>query len=136
MSTVQYSVQVRNAMMDAWETTIGPGMRIRLYTLAKPASTVATETGTLLVEWVMPSDAAPNATGGVKTLSGAPIESNAVADGVAGHYSIYDSTGTTRHEQGSVTGEGGGGDSIIDNATFVDGQQVNIQSWSKTAPGA
>jgi hypothetical protein len=136
MSTVQNSVEVRDAMNDAWEAAIGPGARIRLYDGAKPASCAAAETGTMLVEWVLPSDYSPNSTGGVKTLSGSPILGTAAAGGTVTHYRIYNSAGTKCHEQGSVTATGGGGDTTIDNVVIANLQSVNIQGWQRTAPGA
>ena len=136
MSTVQNSTAVRNAMLDAWEAAMGPGVRIRMYTGALPANCVAAETGTLLAEWVLASDYAPDAANGVKTLSSTPIQVVALNDGTVAHYRIYNAAGTVCHEQGSVTATGGGGDTTIDSTLVTNGQKVNLTGWSRTAAGA
>ena len=134
--TVQNSVAVRNAGLDAWEVSIGVSAKVRLYTGAQPANCAAAASGTMLVEWTLASDYSPNASGGVKTLSATPIGATAAAAGTAGHYRIVDNAGTTCHEQGTITATGGGGDATIDNTVIASGQTVNITGWSKTAAGA
>ncbi len=54
--TIQLGVDVRNAMADVIESTIGTSPRLKLYTGAAPASCAATETGTLLANVTLPSD--------------------------------------------------------------------------------
>lgn len=132
----QYSVAVRNGMADAWEAVIGVSAKVRLYTGGKPADCAAAATGTLLVEWPLAPDWAAAASGGVKSLSATPVLVNALAAGTAGYYRIYDSTGTTCHEQGTVTAPGGGGDAILDNPTLTINQATAISGWSKTMAGA
>ena len=98
----QFSVQLRNAWLDTYESEIGTSPLKRYYTGTKPTVCSASATGTLLVEMTLPSDwmDAPSSGGAAKlgTWSG-----TALADGTAGYYRIYDSAGTTCHEQGTVT---------------------------------
>lgn len=134
--TVQWSTSVRNALLDQWETTIGPAAVIRVYSGSPPANCAAANSGTLLVEYDLGSDWASAASGGSKSLSGLSITGIAVGAGSAGHYRLYEATITTCHEQGTVTASGGGGDAIIDNVVIAVGQEVDIITFTKTAPGA
>jgi len=134
--TVQRSTAVRNARLDAIESTIGTAAKVQIRTGAQPANCAAAASGTLLVEFALGSDWAAAASGGVKAFSSTPVAGTAVATGTAAHYRIVDTAGTTCHEQGTVTATGGGGDVTIDNTSIVSAQAVNINSWSVTEPGA
>ena len=133
---VQWSAAVRNALLDAWEATIGTAARIEIRTGPQPATTATAASGTVLVTFTLAADWASNAAAGVKGFSSLPVNASAGATGAAGHYRITDSAGTTCHEQGSVTATGGGGDLTVDNVSISSGQAVQITAWSKTAPGA
>lgn len=134
--TVQRSTAVRNARLDAIETTIGTSAKVQIRTGAQPANCAAAASGTLLVEFALGSDWAAAASGGSKAFNSTPVIGTASGTGTAGHYRIVDSAGTTCHEQGSVTSTGGGGDVIIDNTSITSGQTVNITGWTVTEPGA
>ena len=128
---VQFSVAVRNARLDSIETTVGTSPKFRIYTGAKPADCATAASGTLLAEITCPSNWMGDASGGVKALAGAWTVA-ASAAGTAGHYRIYDSTGTTCHEQGTVTATGGGGDLTVDNTNIASGQTVTVTSKTLT----
>lgn len=132
--TVQRSTAVRNARLDAIETTIGTAAKVRILTGTQPATCATAESGTLLVAYTLASDWAANASSGSKAFSSTPIAGTASGTGTAGYYRITDNAGTTCHEQGTVGTSGT--DLIIDNASIVSGQTVNITSWTKTYPGA
>ena len=132
---IQYSTAVRNAMLDAFESTTGTSARLRILTGSAPANCAAAQTGTLLVEITLPSDWMSAASGGVKALLGT-WQGTASAAGTAGYYRILDSAGTTCHEQGTVTATGGGGDMTLDNTSIASGQTVTITTFSRTAPNA
>lgn len=132
--TVQRSVAVRNARLDVIETTIGTAAKVRILTGTQPATCATAESGTLLVAYTLASDWASNASSGVKAFSSTPIAGTASGTGTAGYYRITDNAGTTCHEQGTVGTSGT--DVIIDNASIVSGQTVNITAWSVTEPGA
>lgn len=136
--TVQWSTTVRNALLDAWEATIGTSAKIYIRSGSPPANCAAADTGTLLAEFDLASDWATAASSGSKSLDSLPLSTTAVAGAPtnAGHYRIKDSTGTTCHEQGTVTIAGGGGDAIIDGIAITLGQEVDLVTFTKTAPGA
>lgn len=131
----QFSVAVRNAMLDSVEATMGTGVLVRILTGAPPADCATAQSGTLLVTITMPSDWLNAASAGSKTLI-ASASANAVAGGTAGYYRILNSAGTTCHEQGTVTATGGGGDMTLDNVVIANGQQVNITGYTLNAGNA
>jgi hypothetical protein len=134
--TIQYSVAVRNAKLDAVETTIGTSAIMKLRTGAKPADCATADSGTVVSTISLPSDWMANAASGVKSKSGTWEDTSADNAGTIGHYRIYDSGGTTCHEQGSVTATGGGGDLTVDNTVVAAGQDIVITAYSKTAGNA
>ncbi len=131
--TVQLSASVRNAMLDAIESSIGTAPKLRIYTGSMPANCAAAATGTLLVEITCPSDWMAGASGGTKALASS-VSGTGAAAGTAGHYRIVDSAGTTCHEQGTVTATGGGGDLTLDNTSIAVSQTVTISTKTYTAP--
>lgn len=126
---IQFSVAVRNARVNAIETTIGTSPKLQLRTGAQPATCATANSGTLLCELTLPSDWANAGSSGASTLLGT-WSGTAVATGTAAHYRIQDSAGTTCHEQGTV-GQGSG-DLSLDNSAIVSGQTVNIATWTTT----
>lgn len=133
--TVQWSVALRNARLEAWETTIGTTPYIRVYTGSAPANCAAAATGTLLWEKQLASDWSANASSGSKSIGSLPLAANCVAGGNPGHYRIYASDGTTCHEQGTVA-TSGSPDMTVDQTTVSLGQQMQLVSYSKTEAGS
>lgn len=129
--TVQLSVAVRNARLDAIETTAGTAPKLQLRTGAQPASCAAADTGTLLCEITLPTDWAAAAASGAKSKSGTWSGTGAAA-GTAAHFRLKDSAGTTCHAQGSVTITGGGGDMTVDNTSIAVSQAVTVNTWTMT----
>jgi hypothetical protein len=132
---IQFSVAVRNARLDAIETVMGASAKLQIRSGAQPANCAAAATGTLLCEIALPADYQSAASGGSKTKSGT-WSGTGVAAGVGGHYRIVDNAGTNCHEQGSVSGTGGGGDIELDNTNIAVGQAVTINTFTKNEPGA
>ena len=131
--SLQFSVSVRNAMLDAIETTAGTSAVIKIRTGAPPATCATADSGTVLATISLASDWMSAASAGAKSLSGLPVsDTSADNTGTAGHYRLYASDGTTCHAQGTVTLTGGGGDMTIDNTTIVSSQAVNITSKTLT----
>lgn len=130
---LQYSTAIRNAQLDAVESTVGASAVLRMRTGAQPANVAAADSGTVLVTMDLPSDWMAAAASGVKALSGTWQDASADATGTAGHFRIYASDGTTAHIQGSITATSGGGDIEIDNTSIASGQSVTITSFSITA---
>ena len=133
----QASVTVRNAMLDAIETTIGASGFLRMYTGAAPANTAAATSGTLLVDIPLPADWAAAASAGSKALLGSWVDSAADGTGTAGYYRIFASDGTTCHWQGSVSLTGAGGELQLQNTALVSGQgPITVTAFTWTAGNA
>lgn len=134
--SLQFSVAVRNAQLDAIETTVGTAPKLQIWSGSMPANCAAASTGTKLAEMTLPSDWMANASSGSKALSGTWQDASADNTGTAGYFRVVDSAGTTCHAQGTVTATGGGGDMTIDNTSIAAGQQVNVTAFSLTAANA
>lgn len=132
----QYSTSLRNAMADVYESHIGTAPILELRSGAPPANCAAADSGTLLAQMTLPSDWMTGAASGSKSLSGTWQDLSANNAGTAGHFRIKDSTGTTCHDQGTVTITGGGGDMTLDNNVLAAGQQVTITSFTFGIGGA
>lgn len=130
---LQYSIAVRNARLDAFESTCGSSAILRLRTGAPPANCAATRTGTVLATLNLPSDWMAAASGGTKAKSGTWEDLSADAAGTVAHFEIMDSAGTTCHAQGTVTATGGGGDMTVDNPSIAAGQQITVTGFTLTA---
>lgn len=131
--TIQRSVAARNAALDAFETTVSTAPLLRIFTGAQPANCAAASSGTLLVEMTLPSDWLAAASSGAKALAGS-WSGTAVGDGTAGHYRIFNSAGSTCHEQGSCGI--GTGDLQLDNTSIATGQTVTVSAYTITAGNA
>ncbi len=130
--TLQLSVAVRNARLDAIETTIGTSAVLKIKTGAPPATCATADSGTVLATISCPSDYMAAAASGAKALAGSWQDASADAAGTAAHFRLYASDGTTCHAQGTVTATGGGGDMTLDNAVLAVGQQVTVTSFGLT----
>jgi hypothetical protein len=129
---VQFSTAVRNARLDAIETTIGTGARVKIRTGAAPANVAAADSGTVLADITCPSDWLAAASGGSKAKSGTWQDTSADATGTAAHFRVYASDGSTCHIQGTVTVTGGGGHMTVDSTSFTAGQQFTITGFTIT----
>lgn len=133
---LQLSVAVRNALLDAIESTIGTSAVLKIRTSAPPASCATADAGTVLASLTLPSDWMAAASSGSKAKSGTWEDTSADSAGTAAHYRLYASDGTTCHAQGTVTATGGGGDMTVDNTSFAAGQSFTVTSFTLTAPNA
>lgn len=127
---VQLSTAVRNARLDAIETTVGTSAVLKIRTGAQPADVAAADSGTVLATLTLPSDWLAAAGSGSKAKAGTWEDLTADATGTAAHFRIYASDGTTAHLQGSV-GQGSG-DLSLDNTSIVAGQSVTITAFTLT----
>jgi hypothetical protein len=134
--TLQYSVSVRNAQLDAIETTVGTSAVLKIRTGAPPANCGTADSGTVLATCSLPSDWMAAASSGSKAKSGTWEDTSADNTGTAGHWRLYASDGTTCHAQGTVTATGGGGDMTVDNTSFASGQAFTVTSFTITAGNA
>src|SRR4051812_8687171 len=117
--TIQASATVRNARLDAIESTIGTAAVLKIRTGAQPATVATADSGTVLATMTLPSDWMSAASAGAKALLGTWQDTSADASGTAAHWRIYASDGTTAHLQGSITATSGGGDMELDSVTIT-----------------
>ena len=129
---IQLSAAVRNARLDAIETTIGTSAVLKIRTGAPPADVATAVSGTVLATLSLPSDWMTAASAGSKAKSGTWEDTSADASGTAAHFRIYASNGTTQHLQGTVTATGGGGDMTVDNTSFAAAQAFTITTFTLT----
>lgn len=134
--TLQYSTTVRNAKLDAVESTIGTAPILKIRTGSAPADCATADSGTVLATITLPSDWMAAASAGSKAKSGTWQDTSADASGTAAHFRIYDSGGTTCHMQGTVTATGGGGDMTVDSTSFTAGQTFTVSTFTLTAGNA
>ena len=134
---LKYSVTVRNARLDAIETTIGTSAILKIRTGAPPANCAAADSGTVLSTVNLPTDWMAAAASGEKSKSGTWEDTSADATGTAAHFRIYDSGGSTCHIQGTVTSVATGtGDMLVDNDAFAAGQNFTVSSFKITSANA
>jgi len=133
---LQYSVAVRNAKLDAVESTIGVSAVLKIRTGAAPANCAGADSGTVLATLALPSDWMAAASSGTKAKSGTWEDLSADAAGTAAHFRLYASDGVTCHAQGTVTATGGGGDMTVDNTVFAAGQDFTVTGFTLTAGNA
>ncbi len=133
---LQYSVAVRNARLDAVESTTGASAILEIRTGSPPADCATASSGTLLASCTLPSDWMNAASGGTMTKNGTWQDTSANGTGTAGYFRIFDNAGTTCHIQGTVTLTGGGGDMTVDNTSFVTGQAFLVSTFTLTAANA
>lgn len=130
--TVQLSVAVRNARLDAIETIIAASAVLKLRTGAPPANCAAADSGSAVSVISLPADWMSAAAAGAKAKLGTWSEAAADASGVAGHFRLYASDGVTCHGQGTITATAGGGDMTLDNISITLGQPVVINAFTLT----
>ncbi|WP_316168958.1 MULTISPECIES: hypothetical protein [unclassified Bradyrhizobium] len=125
---IQLSVAVRNARLDAIETTVGVGAKLQIWSGAMPANCAAAATGTKLLEDTLASDWAAAASGGSKVLNNTPITGSGLpaagAGTQAGYFRITDSSGSTCHEQGTVS---------VNAAAWAAGTAVVVNQYARNS---
>lgn len=130
--TVTTSSSVKDGRLNAISTAWGATPKLRLYSGTAPANASASLSGNTLIVEVTPAPA--SASGGTKDMLGGAKSAAAVGAGTltATFYRVYDTGGTTCHEQGTVGTSGT--DLIIDNTSIANGQTVNFNTFTKTEP--
>ena len=133
---IQMSTTLRNARLDAVETTAGTAAVLKIWSGSAPANCAAADSGTLLASLTLPTDWMDAAASGSKAKAGTWQDASADGTGTAGHFRLYASDGTTCHMQGTVTITGGGGDMTLDNDSIAAGQSVTITTFTLTEGGS
>lgn len=131
---LQFSAAVRNARLDAIETTIGATAVLKIRSGSVPADCATADAGTVLATLTLPSDWMAAASGGSKAKSGTWQDTSADATGTAAHFRIYDSGGTVCGMQGTVGV--GSGDLQVDSVSFTAGQSFSITGFTLTDANA
>ena len=129
---VQLSVAVRNARLDAIETTAGASAVLKIFSGSAPANCAAADSGTVLATINLPSVWMAAASSGSKAKSGTWQDLSADNTGTAGHFRVYDSGASTCHIQGVVSASGGGGDLIVSSTSFTAGQSFTVNMFTMT----
>jgi hypothetical protein len=129
---LQLSVAVRNARLDAIESTTGTAAVLKIKSGSAPATCATADSGTVLASLTLPSDWMAAASSGSKAKSGTWEDTSADNTGTAAHFRLYASDGTTCHAQGTVTATGGGGDMTVDNVSFAAAQAFSVTSFTLT----
>jgi hypothetical protein len=130
--SIQLSVAVRNARLDAIETAIGTSAKLKIRSGSPPANCAAADSGDVLATLNLPSDWMAAADAGAKAKSGTWEDTSADAAGTAGHFRLYASDGSICHLQGTVTATGNGGDMTLDNIVIAAGQSITITGFTLT----
>ncbi|MFO1080853.1 MAG: hypothetical protein U1E23_09535 [Reyranellaceae bacterium] len=134
--SLQLSTTVRNARLDAIESTIGVSAVMKVFQGSLPANCAAADAGTVLATVNLPSDWMAAASSGSKAKSGTWEDTSADNTGTAQYFRIYASDGTTCHMQGTVTATGGGGDMTVQNTSFASGQKFTVTGFTITDPNS
>ena len=129
--TLKFSTLVRNAELDAIETTIGTFPEVDIYTGGSPANLSDAATGLNLVKIFLPSDWMNAANLGSKTKTGT-WSGSAIDTGTASYFRMYTS-GSVASIQGTVSGSAGGADMILDNVSISVAQTVTINTFTLNA---
>lgn len=127
---VQYSTAFRNACLDLWETTLGAGAVLHVFTTTKPTACSDADNGTAVVVITLAGDWASAASAGSKALA-TTFAANSTGTGTPTHYRIKTSGGTVV-EQGVI----GTDITILPTSISFVGQQVQLSTLTKTMPGA
>lgn len=129
--SLQLSITARNNRLDDIETTIGTAPNLYIRTGSPPVDCATADSGSLLATIVLPSDWMGAAGSGQKAKAGTWSVAASGA-GVAAHFRIKDTAGTTCHLQGTVTATGGGGDMTLDNTNIAAAQTVTVSTFTLT----
>ena len=109
--SLQLSVTVRNARLDAIETAVGTSAVLKVWSGSVPANCAAADSGTLIASLSLPSDWLAAASSGSKAKSGTWQDLSCDNSGTCG------TSGT---------------DMIVDTASPTAGQSFTVSSFSLT----
>lgn len=133
------STAARNAACNAVVDLVDAGSaagEIEVRTGTQPATPNDAATGDLLLTFTLNDAAFGNAATGVATLDVDPaLTATGADDGTAGWFRLLDSDANAILD-GSVTGEGGGGQLELSTTTVSVGLEVTITSGTVTMPGS
>lgn len=123
---LQYSTTVRNAKLDAIESTISTTPTLAMFTGAPPANCATANSGTVIATLTLPSDWMSDAASGSKAKLGTWEDTSADNTGTIGHFRIFQ--GTTCHVQGTCANSGA--DMNFDNNVVNAGQAITVSTFT------
>jgi hypothetical protein len=126
-SNIHMSATLRNALLDAINAVIGSGGKLKIYTGSQPATTAASEAGTLLATLTLSNTPLAAASAGSASFNTITGDTSADNTGTATHFSITKSD-DTRVIEGSVGTSGS--DLNVSNTSFTAGQDIEVTSFS------
>lgn len=124
--TTGYSVDLRNAQLDAITASVGNAGLCAVYDGVRPATGGAVTTK--LAEWTMATPFAPGASGAVLSPT-LPSPTTGLASGTATWFRITTSGGAQKIDGSAGTS---GTDMILDTATIEAGSPVSMLAFSIT----
>jgi len=129
--TIQLDTLTRNARLNSMPTEIGASPILKILTGTPPANCSASDSGTILVSITLPATWLLAASSGAISKTGTWSDV-AIADGIAGHFRIFDSGGTVCRMQGTVSITSGGGDIEIPSLTISSGETITVSTFNIT----
>ena len=124
----QESVTLRNAKLNAIDTTLGASAVLKYFSGAEPANCAASDPSGLLGTITLPSSPFAAASAGAVALAGT-WSGTASATGTIACWRIYDGSSNC-HMQGNTT------DMTFNNTSVASGQTVTATSFTITAGNA
>jgi hypothetical protein len=123
---ITHSTAMRNTLADAVDAAVNSG--------AGTATMVWKDSSTALGTFDLANPAFGAASSGTITLQSTPItDSSADGSGTADNFDVEDRDGTVVFS-GSITGSGGGGDIELDSTSITAGQELELTSFTYSAP--
>lgn len=130
--SIQLSIAVRNARLNAIETEVGTAPIVEFRTGSAPATCADASTGTLLAASALPSDWMTAAAAGAKAKNGTWTITG-IAAGNIGYFRIMKAGSPSECDlQGTVTATGGGGDMTVDNIAIAAAQVATVNTFTLT----
>lgn len=133
---ITLSDAVRNARLDAIETTMSTACILRIYNGTMPADESTSLAGnTLLAEGTLPSDWLAAAASGAKAKAGTWTvtgQSGAGAGTDGTFFRIYRSNGTTCDIQGTFGESADTPDMVADNKNIANAQVLTVSTFTLT----
>lgn len=140
---INMSVELRNAMLNAINTTLGANCVLKIMANAVPANTVVTDSNAILASMNINDAANSNvclgaAANGAISKTGTWQDTAADANGTAGHWRIYTSAAASSNANATLQGNcaSANGDMNLDNTSIAVNQTVTVTAFTLTAGNA
>lgn len=128
---LKYSTTVRNNRLQAIIDNAGTGSILRFYSGTRPTTVAGPITGTLLAQLSI-AGALGTISAGVLTVGTITGDSSANNSGLATHFRLWKSDGTTAVLDGTIGLAGTVADIQLSSVNIVAGQPVQMSAWTIT----